>query len=304
MSRRLSGIVALSLSSSILVACSITGIDGDADELGPFLTRVRSEVGDAREKVSEKSFLRQQEFLANCVAEAGFQYFPPDEDVLLIDMPTVEDVEVNLREDGWGVFTRSLSERGADHSSATEPSHQDLYVESLTEAAAAEYERVLTGLDPITGDAIEGEQGCEERAALAVADEDPRYAYADLLAEIRSAQEAATADPIFLDELAKYRSCMAAEGYPGIQYDARELVVKRFEEEVHDIGVDSENADIDDLAAWEIMVANTHLECLDAVQLDEAHAQATARIETDIMTRRAEEVAGYIEMLREQADGA
>lgn len=290
--------IAVTLLVGMLAGCATQAGESEEEGLSPFLSHLDAEVGDARQKALRASFLREEELVAECMAEAGFEYFPSDDNLVLRDVPSLEEAHERFRNEGWGIFTGGPGEPSSGEEPTSEPSRQERYLESLTAQARDEYERVLTGSSPLADDSAAADRGCEQQAADAAGVDQPEHVYADLLEEIRAAQQTATSDPLFLEELSKYRSCMAAAGYPGIEYDGREIVVERFEEELRK-GPVGPGARRDELAAWELEVASTELDCLDRVDLDAAHAQAVARIETEIMARRAADVAGYIDMLRE-----
>jgi len=171
------------------------------------------------------------------------------------------------------------------------------YQQSLSPSAREEFSRVLAGgVDPVTGTE---EPGCLE-TSLSGADPDAPYErFADLLEEIRGASDLADQDPEVLAAWEAYRECLSSAGFPGVRTDPWELLDQRFTQEFPDDRMLEDDPRLPELVAWEVSLANAHLDCLEETRLEALRARATARGESEILARRAAEVDAYLAAARE-----
>ena len=292
-----------------LVGCSSQApedenVSDDPFTLGPFQSYLFAELGADEDAMSQAEHLLRESKIAECVTAAGFEYTIAPEPNIVSVGGSVADWEANLRTKGWGQFTHALDDDprpDVQH----EPTEQDEYVESLSIEARTAYERVLFGEhDPSTGEPVPGQEGCMYLAHVGDDPSDPANAYADLLEEVRNAWEVAEADPEFAEVRTAYRECMSRAGFPGIRVDPNELLEQRFLEEFPDMTIRSNDPRLPELATWEISMANAHVDCTDETDLYAAQNRAIAKVENEIMERRAAEVEAYIAMLREQTTGS
>lgn len=280
-----------------LAACSGGASPEDEDvDLDPFTTLMNAELGESRETISQLREHRSQERLAQCVRAAGFEYHPDASDSTVVDVD-LDDYEEQLRTQGWGFFTQP--EVPEDHE-IPEPTEQMRYQESLSPSAHEEYLRVLFGeTDPATGERVEG-TGCYDHAYGEGADDDsPEARFTELLEEVRTAWEVAEEEPEVREARDVYRECLSRAGFPGVRIDAAELLDERFVEEFPDGTFALDDPRLAELASWEVELANAHLDCLAESDVQTVAARATARVETQILERRADEVEAYLAAMRE-----
>lgn len=209
----------------------------------------------------------------------------------------LDDYEERLRTQGWGFFTQP--EVPEDYE-IPEPTEQMRYEESLSPSAHEEYLRVLFGeTDPATGERVEG-TGCYDHAYGEGADDDsPEARFTELLEEVRTAWEVAEEEPEVREARDVYRECLSRAGFPGVHVDAAELLDERFVEEFPDGSFASNDPRLAELASWEVELANAHLDCLAESDVQTVAARATARLEAQILERRADEVEAYLAAMRE-----
>lgn len=209
----------------------------------------------------------------------------------------LDDYEEQLRTQGWGFFTQP--EVPEDYE-IPEPTEQMRYEESLSPSAHEEYLRVLFGeTDPATGERVEG-TGCYDHAYGEGADDDsPEARFTELLEEVRTAWEVAEEEPEVREARDVYRECLSRAGFPGVHVDAAELLDERFVEEFPDGSFASNDPRLAELASWEVELANAHLDCLTESDVQTVAARATARVEAQILERRADEVEAYLAAMRE-----
>ena len=280
-----------------LAACSGGASPEDEDvDLDPFTTLMNAELGESRETIAQLRHQRNQERLAQCVRAAGFEYHPDASDSTVVDVD-LDDYEERLRTQGWGFFTQP--EVPEDHE-IPEPTEQMRYQESLSPSAHEEYLRVLFGeTDPATGERVEG-TGCYDHAYGEGADDDsPEARFTELLEEVRTAWEVAEEEPEVREARDVYRECLSRAGFPGVRIDAAELLDERFVEEFPDGSFASNDPRLAELASWELELADAHLDCLEESDVQTVAARATARLEAQILERRADEVEAYLAAMRE-----
>lgn len=280
-----------------LAACSGGASPEDEDvDLSPFTTLMNAELGESQETISQLREHRSQERLAQCVRAAGFEYHPDASDVTAVDVD-LDDYEEQLRTQGWGFFTQP---EVPEDDEIPEPTEQMRYEESLSPSAHEEYLRVLFGeTDPATGERVEG-TGCYDHAYGEGADDDsPEARFTELLEEVRTAWEVAEEEPEVREARDVYRECLSRAGFPGVRIDAAELLDERFVEEFPDGTFALDDPRLAELASWEVELANAHLDCLAESDVQTVAARATARVETQILERRADEVEAYLAAMRE-----
>ena len=280
-----------------LAACSGgASPEGEDVDLSPFTTLMNAELGESQETISQLREHRSQERLAQCVRAAGFEYHPDASDVTAVDVD-LDDYEERLRTQGWGYFTQP--EVPEDYE-IPEPTEQMKYEQSLSPSAHEEYLRVLFGeTDPATGQRVEG-TGCFDHAYGEDADDDsPEVRFAELLEEVRTAWEVAEEEPEVREARDLYRECLSRAGFPGVDIDAAELLDERLVEEFPDGSFASNDPRLAELASWELELADAHLDCLEESDVQTVAARATARVETQVLERRADEVEAYLAAMRE-----
>lgn len=127
----------------------------------------------------------------------------------------------------------------------------------------------------------------------------PHERFADLLDEVWGAAGPAERDPELVEARDAYRECLASAGFPGVREDPGELLIQRAEREFPDERMYPDAPRLPELVAWEVSLANAHLDCLEETRLEVVRARATAKVEAEILERRAAEVDAYLEAARE-----
>ena len=289
-----------------LAACTGAPQDEESDDagpfaVGPFWVHITAELGESQADLERANQERREAAIATCMTEVGFEYFPDSQAEVVDAAPSLEQWEEDLRAWGWGYFTRINDSTPTD---LPEKSEQEKYYESLSPGAQAEYEAAFIGeRDPTTGEPVPGQEGCIHLAFFTEDPDAPDTQFADLLEEFRGAWEVAEQDQELIATRERYRTCMTQAGFPGIRLDAAELLEERMLEEFPDMSFAHNDPRLPELAEWETRLANTHLDCADETGVFEATTKANAKVEREIMERRAEEVEAYVAALREQAAG-
>lgn len=281
----------------LLGACSNAPQEDEDIDLDPFGTLVSAQLGESQEAIASMRSRRGQEKLAECVRAAGFEYFPDPSDSAVIEAGGFDEYKERLRAEGWGYFTNVS---GAQDLEVQEPTEQMKYELSLSASAQEEYQRVMHGeIDPATGEHVPG-TGCFEQAYGESAESDsPEARFADLLEEIQNAFELAEEEPEVRKARDAYRECLSRAGFPGVHRDAAELLEQRFTEEFPDGDYATNDPRIPELAKFEVSLANAHLDCLEETDVDTVASRARARVEAQILERRAKDVEAYIQAMRE-----
>jgi len=280
---------------ALLGGCSSASEPDEDVEPDPFQALVSAELGESQGVLGELRSRRGQERLAECVRAAGFEYFPDSSESVVVDLGDEQEYEETLRSQGWGYFTQPGVPEDFE---VQEPTEQIKYELSLSPSAQEEYDRVMHGeVDPATGGRVPG-TGCFEKAYGEDADA-PETAFAELLAEINDAWLVAEEEPEVRKARDTYRECLSRAGFPGVTKTAYELLEERFNEEFPNADYAMNDPRLPELAKFEISLANAHLDCEKESEVHSVAARATARIEAEILERRAKELAAYIEAVRE-----
>jgi len=275
--------------------------DGAPFAFGPFQTYVMAELGETELGLVRLEQARREATIAACMVRSGFEYTPEPWNESAMIVQTAEEFEEDLRARGWGYFTAG---EVVSHEDMPPKSAQQEYVESLSPSAQAEYTLALVGeYDLGVGAQIPGQVGCIHEAENREQPESPSVSFAELWTEIEGAWEVAEESPDLIDARERYRECMALAGFSGIRLAPSELLQARWGEVFPTASYSSSDPRLPELAEWEVVMANAHLDCREETGVAEVAARATAKVEREIMERRAEEVEAYVAALREQAAG-
>lgn len=287
-----SSAVALLLGAS--TGCSAGTAEEEIDVL-PFEALRRAELGDGPDEFLVRQVVEQGQAVARCMHEKGFEYYPgPVYDGSEEEEETPEQREDRLRAHGWGMFP---ADEGPVEWVEPELDEQGRYEASLSPSAREEYHRALFGEpDPTTGQYQEL-GGCWAEWRFQEDENSPELRFADLLDEVRSAWARAAEEPEVIEARDAYRACLSLAGFPG--GGAGELLEQRFAEEFPTGQIPGNDPRLPELVKWEIALANADLDCLEESGASKISARAVARIETQILERRAEEVEAYLQAAKE-----
>lgn len=280
------GVCALSL---LVSGCGGGETDAgpDGGSLGPGpLAEFLGWSGDyaASDEISEAEHRRQyrvEELVADCMAEAGFEYLPQRRDDQIGEVSDeyveatalrTEDPERFASEYGYGMTTmppgRSSAQDYEDPNWAIR--------EGLSPQDQTEYDRALWGEWPeatLTDEAIEpAHPGCYSEATEEVygaADDGGYEQWEEINQQIGELYEQIERHPRVAEAVRDWGGCMTEAGYPGLDkiYGGHELVNER-SAQVHGWGADSagESPEPDpgalaDLQDFERAVASTDYQC-------------------------------------------
>lgn len=298
---RTTGPLAAGIAATAL-ALTLTGCAGpSADELsyedsplGQYLSSAYG--GDLSEEEQQKKWEEQQraqeELMAECMAEQGFEYKPNVQNAGT--SISGEDIEWEpekkewVEKYGYGIVNSPYSEN-ADEGSAEEyvdPNQE--YIESLSESEQTAYYETAYGVPPEEDELAEDgsfeynweDAGCQGWAQHEQQGEDPWQAdeFADLRKKMEKLWSSTQESPEFKELNAAWSSCMDDGGEPGFsaQMDAQQSIAdesSKIYDEAYGDGsteVDTESPDFVDpssspemkaLGEREIELALVDLEC-------------------------------------------
>lgn len=216
-------------------------------------------LGGEREFTEEQrqQHYQLQEFVVECMDEAGFEYFPEPfwgdrDDITTPDDPQREmwqlredDPEAFAQEYGYGITTVDFQAPAPEmHEPEDDPNWE--YQQELSPAAQQEYQKALWGdweaVEPDEDGSIEvgpGELGgCHNEAQEEVYGfgdaEAEQERFADLWQAMETLQERVQADTRVADAKRDWSACMAEAGYSGMEdsWDGQERVHER-QSELH-----------------------------------------------------------------------
>jgi hypothetical protein len=210
----LSGVMVLLLCT---VACTPrnTNQTTTSDETNAIADALRSTMGSDSKFDFERKELEtrsaREEFIAVCMAEAGFTYHP--------DAPQAASQRDEL--DSFGISTNVTLDSGA---ATTSISRNDAYVASLGREERRAYEVAMLGELAITDAVHDGtvftpeeladQGGCRNEAALVGATSTDRALATAFSVELEELAALVSADPRVLQAQQDWATCIAREGFP------------------------------------------------------------------------------------------
>ena len=243
----------------------------------------------------------EQELIAACMSDAGFEYIPqPFTDTSVVTV-TTERTRESVAETGWGIIPTDLTPYEPE---APPTAPNDVYYESLSDSAQAEYEVALQGQVPdgASSEMAPEDMGCWGRAIAQQQQTSPWAidGFESLQAEMQGRWEQILAQPVYVAALERWSICMGDVGYPGLTVldDAMQLVENKFEEEFPGFTYRLDDPRLPELAAWEREVAVASYDCEVAADTGEAVAQAQTDWETAFVTDHEDELAALVEAVK------
>jgi hypothetical protein len=247
-----------------------------------------------QQKKYEEVQREQEELMAECMAEEGFEYVPTDPNGGMIT--SSEDVEWEPEKKSWvekygyGIVNNPYNDMGERDSGEeyTDPNQE--YVESLSESEQSAYYETLYGVPPEEDEIGEDgsyeynweDAGCQGWAQHEVQGEDPWQAeeFQELIGKMQELWTTAQEDPAYKELNAAWSACMDDGGEPGFttQMEAQQSIADE-QSKIYDAAygdgstpVDTEASDFVDpstspemkaLGEREIELALVDLECRD-----------------------------------------
>lgn len=243
----------------------------------------------------------EQELIAACMSEAGFEYTPqPFTDTCVQTITTVRTRE-SVAETGWGIIPTDLT---TPEPEAPPTAPNDVYYESLSHSAQAEYEVALQGQVPegASSETAVEDMGCWGRANAQQQKTSPWRidGFESLQAEMQGRWEQILAQPVYVAAVERWSVCMGDAGYPGLTVldDAMHLVENRFEEEFPGFTYRLDDPRLPELAAWEREVAVASFDCEEAADTGVAVEQARTDWETAFIADHEDELAALVEAVK------
>lgn len=236
-----------------LAACGGGEPPDPADQMGPIDKLFVDLQGEWDPEQSDREMLQMEEFIAECMAEEGFDYTPVDytqgrgggipieDDGLEEEWGTLEFAKkwgYGATTNPWGEAVEEPVDPGEEW---IDPNQE--YVESMSESEQQAYYTALYGeqWNMEWTEEMETEEyvwdwttaGCSGWAQHEIYPDGmggtTDNEFADLEAEMQLMWEAMSSDPRLVDLGAKWAVCMAEAGYPGLNevYDAENLIYER-----------------------------------------------------------------------------
>ncbi len=204
--------------------------DGDAASWSNYESPISAALGLPADPTEQQDFYTQQQlereqFIAQCMAEQGFEYTPVDYSQFDGFSGESFDEEEYVQEYGFGISTTFLEgyEETAAAGEFVDPNQE--YVEALSEPELEAYYLALYGdqsiyeeLDPngegieITPEIMAQQGGCQNESNTAV-DDPSQLFYTEFSAQLEDMYERIQADPRLAAAAEDWSACMEDEGY-------------------------------------------------------------------------------------------
>ncbi len=197
---------------------------------------------EEQQKQLEEQTREQEELVAECMAEEGFDYTPNTDNgaVVISDGEEVEwdpDSKEWVEKYGYGIVDSPYMEQEEQNPSEEYVDPNQDYVETLSESEQTAFYEVLYGAPPAEDEMDEDggyeynweDAGCQGWAQHEVQGEDPFQAdeFADLRKKMDELWTQGQAAPEFKELNAAWASCMADAGEPGftLQQEASQSII-------------------------------------------------------------------------------
>jgi hypothetical protein len=257
--------------------------------------------------------LRQEEIIASCMAEQGFEYIPDTSGYTYIDTTEI-DPPPGTREFaeqfGYGFVALPEGMR-SEYAGPAAPTPKDEIMGAMSPEELTAYTRALWGDEVADGGASDGGielGGCERRARDEVwGDRDTDHVRAGLEDEIaRIDAEVAPMDPAVAHVAARWSECMSDAGHPGYAgpADAEQAAWDQWMALNDAIDVDptlglvaSDGLVVGeaDLAAREAALATADWDCRAATDYDTVWQAARHRLQQDYVDAHRSELDAWVE---------
>ena len=301
--------VALISATVFLAGCSAIG--GDAPKLDPEkspLSEYWSALyGDYDQSDYDDMNKEQEELVAACMADEGFEYIPVDQSqyTSFSDDDVDRDTEEWVAEHGYGMqqSPEEIEEMNEQATEYVDP-NQD-YVMALSESEQTAYYEVLYGVQDMEPNA-DGEYeynwetaGCQGAAQHEINGDDLTQSdkYKPLMEEINSIWEKQQKDPAIVKVEGQWAACMADAGYPDFKakQDAQ-TEVSEASNAYYESGA-TEEPDDATKAEWrshEIEVALADFRCAKKVDYQKTYLTAQYRLENQFIDDHKTELDAMI----------
>jgi hypothetical protein len=277
---------------------------------------------DSAQELADRT--RQEEFIAQCMVEKGFEYTPVSQNATPEDPASPYDSQGTLefaQQWGYGITTGAIEADNAalnevqDTLIAADPNTE--YYESLTDAARAAYDATMFGDPSEAGQ--EGESGwitsgCIGWAGQQVWGDDSDVSQFDaLVEEMATLHESIDADPRVTEAVSEWASCMADAGHPGLVTldDPSNAIEDRASTLLEEAGITvgegesvasyADQVDISSLAEEEISMAVDDLTCRDQVDYDASYLKVSIEFQQEFYDTHKTDVDAYAEAAGDDA---
>lgn len=305
------GLVGLAL-LAMAAGCSDEAESAPATvEPGPAEAYLESALGFSVDDATAAA-VRQEEIVAACMSEQGFEYIPDTSGYQVVDTAEIDPPPGSRAfADQFGYGFAAAPEEMRAISSGAGPN------EAVTSAMSPEeyeaYTRALWGDDAVDGSSDGGMElgGCVREARDQVwGDRETDHVRAGLEDEIaRIDDEVAPTDPLVLAAAAEWSECMADAGHPGYAApaDAEEAAWDAWMAFNDAIGADPTLGVVDedsggpvgeaDLAAQEASLATADWDCRAAADYDSVWSAARDRLQQEYVDAHRAELDAWVEEL-------
>ena len=303
------------IAASALLALTLAGCSGDkaATELDPAESPLTTYMSVMNEGYDEDSMLAQQneqeEFVASCMADEGFDYVPVDNSQYS-GMTSADGEEYGtekwVAENGYGMSQspEQIAEQQEQSQEFVDP-NQD-YVMSLSEGEQAAYYEVLYGVQPTEEEMGEDgsyeynweTSGCQGFASHEINGDQPSQNEHEALYEAMGAMyEAAQADPTLVKLDSEWAAYMADAGYATFlkKADAQESIMTEqnalYEEQS---GTGPDEAVLAEMREKELALAMVDFTCAEEIGYTEASTKVQFDLEEQFITDHKSELDALI----------
>lgn len=302
----------------LMLLAAVAGCDGEGEPSsapsptpGPAEAYLEAALGFSADDAAAAA-LRQEELVAACMAEQGFEYVPDTSGYQFVDTAEIDPPPGSRAfADQFGYGFAALPDGMIFESTPGAESPNDAIMGALSEEALASYTRALWGDDavdvPDDGGAMEA-GGCFLEARDQVwGDPETDHVRAGLEEEIaRIDAEVAPADAGVLAAAAEWSECMADAGHPGFAAppDAEQAAWDAwtaFNDAIAadpTLGLDDGEGNVvgqGDLAAREAALATADWDCRAAVDYDAVWNAARDRLQQEYVDAHRTELDAWAE---------
>ncbi len=306
-----------------LTACSSQGAQSSPDEAyepGVLWSQLEFLTAGHTQERAEQDAVEQQDLVAQCMADQGFEYIPINQNVSVVSFDETyggpaDDTMEFAKQYGYGIIdspSKQHYEEVSESTDYTDP-NQD-YVNSLSEAEREAY--YLAWIGP--GDSVEDiaasetgdyvwdwtKFGCFGWAQKQMDDKSPARFWEDpefteLVDAINGVWDTVAADPEMEKLEAEWSSCMADEAFTNFptRSSARGAMWSKYEELAECRGntcTEPSKEQQDQFMAEEIRQAVADQECAERVNYFERQQKIADRVEQEVVDRYRKQIDAAI----------
>ncbi len=295
----------------------------DDYEPSPFESLFSEAYGELTATQYQSEQAQAEQIVATCMKAQGFEYIPVDPsqppalvpaDQLDPDAPQAGTLE-SAKEFGYGISTWDIEDGQPDDVDLGQEDPNQEYVDSLSESARKAYELALHGVPPTDEELASDDwapdpakSGCYGESTAQVWNTDDVWGapqFASLIEEMSYVATDLDNDPEVTAASALWGSCMAQNGYPGLEapWEATDLIHVG----LRDIWVIGQAPDPEALAVLrelERSVATADFECSEDSRFAEAYREAQFRAEQEFIDAHQGELEALLDAIRAQRDAA